>query len=312
MSDGAPPKQLVEIDASLDGARLDAAIQRAFGRHSRKTARQAIIAGTVRLNGKIVKILARTVKTGDRLVIDAAAEHPAKVEYLEAKVLFSDRDLLIVDKPAGLLSERVPWESGAAIQDVLRDEFGATHLVHRLDAGTSGVMMLARTEQAATALSDAFRNGQVEKSYLLLCAGVPGAGEFTGALGRDNQHARRFCVRPDGKHARTRYLTVKSEAGFALANARPETGRTHQIRVHFAHGGHPLLGDRLYAGKTKVEHGGKIALVSRPMLHAFALAFAHPRTQKPLRYVVRPPEDFQTLTETLALTTDFDALDPLW
>ncbi|MCC6807841.1 MAG: RluA family pseudouridine synthase [Deltaproteobacteria bacterium] len=304
----------MEISQGLDGVRLDAAIQRAFGRHSRKQARQAIVAGAVRLNGKIVKILARTVKQGDKLAIDegsAPPKSPPSDRFLLPTVLFEDRHLLVVDKPARLLSERVPGENGVAIQDVVRERYGATWLVHRLDAGTSGVMMLARDEQSALVLSEAFRRGQVEKAYLLLCAGDPGAGEYEGALGRDPSHGRRFCVRPDGKRARTRYRTLAIKDGVALASARPETGRTHQIRVHFASAGHPLLGDRLYGGIAKTA-GARPRLIGRPMLHAFALAFAHPKSGAGLRFVAAPPADFRELSQALQLTTDFDATDPLW
>jgi 23S rRNA pseudouridine1911/1915/1917 synthase len=284
-------------------------VQRGFGRHSRKAARQAILSGAVRLNGRVVKIIARTVKLGDKLAVSAeATRQPTEQRSPEVRVVFSDRHLLVVDKPAKLLSERVPGEKGMSIQDALAPRFGQTFLVHRLDAGTSGVMMLARDAESADALNDAFRQAQVEKAYLLLCEGEPQAGEFSGPLGRDTAHARRFTVRPDGKHARTRYKTLAAHQGLALCSARPETGRTHQIRVHFQHGGHPLLGDRLYGGRTKVGD----RLVHRPMLHAFALSFAHPKTRLPLRFVVAPPADFRDLSEALGLTTDFDATDPLW
>lgn len=300
---------VVEISQGLAGARLDAAVQKAFGR-SRKAARQAIVAGAVRLNGRVVKILARTVKQGDKLGLDKEnTVQTVEDRVPDVPILFEDRHLVVIDKPARLLSERVPGENGVSIQDALA---GKSWLVHRLDAGTSGVMMLARSEQAALALSDAFREGRVEKSYLLLCSGAPGEGEYTGALGRDPSHNRRFAVRPDGKHARTRYKTLAVKGDHALVNARPETGRTHQIRVHLQSGGHPLLGDRLYGGKTKVDVTGRTVLASRPMLHAYALAFLHPVTKAPLRFVVRPPQDFLELMEALGLSTDFDAVDPLW
>ncbi len=280
-------------------------------------ARQAILAGAVKLNGRVVKIFARSVKAGDRLVLSEEGQRVPRNEGREREaiaIVHEDRDLLVVDKPARLLSERVKGESGASISDVLLAQgYGRTWLVHRLDAGTSGVMMLARNERAAVRLSEAFREGRVEKSYLLLCAGDPGSGSYDAPLGRDPSHPRRFARRKDGKRALTRYRTLDAAGGYALANARPETGRTHQIRVHFAEAGHPLLGDRLYQGATKVrDASGRTVLIDRPLLHAWALGFEHPESGRPLRWVVPPPSELCEVATALRLATNFDAHNPLW
>jgi 23S rRNA pseudouridine1911/1915/1917 synthase len=311
-----PSPQTARVPDDEHEAKLDAVVARLFPSLSRRLARQAILSGAVKLNGRVVKIFSRSVKTGDTLTLSSEAEKPKEERGSreQVTVLFEDRDLLVVDKPARLLSERVEGESGAAIGDVLqREGHGKTWLVHRLDAGTSGVMMLARNEASALTLSNAFREGQIEKSYLLLCVGNPGDGVYDAALGRDPAHPRRFAQRKDGKRSLTRYRTLAVRGEFALANARPETGRTHQIRVHFMAAGHVLLGDKLYQGPTKAKNAaGELALIDRPLLHAWALSFAHPRTGKALRFTVLPPSDFTKTAKVLGLDGNFDAHDPLW
>lgn len=316
------PSLTATVDERTAGARLDAAIQRAFPGYSRKQARQIIVAGGLRVNGREARILSRTVKLGDVLTVaphSAVAAPVAGARNSQTKasppprlqLLMEDPAFIVVNKPHGLLSERVPGENGQSVPDVLgRMGKGETFLVHRLDAGTSGAMLLARTEAMAAALSDQFREGNVEKSYLLIARGVAveAEGRFDGPLGRDADHPRRFAVRPGGKASLTRYRSLRSNAGFSLFNARPDTGRTHQIRVHFTHAGLPLLGDKLYGAPRAVG----ALLVDRPLLHAWAMAFDHPRTGRRVRVVVPPAEDFTAALRHLDLLPDFDALDPLW
>ncbi len=266
--------------------RLDACVAGLF-QLSRKRARQAIVAGAVRLNGRTVRILAREVKAGDKLALEAVpAELPARVSD-SIELIYEDRDLVVINKPAGLLSERMPGEKGRAVLDALQDRGIRGELVHRLDAGTSGVMLVARTADAAAVLSDMFRQKGIQKLYALFCAGSPGDGSYELALGRDPAHPRRFAVRPGGKASRTEYRTLAAgEVSFAVA--APVTGRTHQIRVHFSSAGHALVGDALYQGP---RHIGSL-LVKRPLLHAWRLELEHPRTARAIRFVSPLPEDF--------------------
>lgn len=304
--------RLVTVPESENGSKLDAVVGRLFVGMSRKTARQAILTGRVALNGKVVKIFARAVRAGDRLTVSAAGEgSPHRLPPPELTVLHQDRDVLVIAKPAHLLSERALGERGEHVLGVLAARgLGQGQLVHRLDAGTSGVMLVARTPAAAERLSDAFRQGEIEKAYLLLCVGAPGEGEFDGPLGRDPKHHRRQAVTANGKHARTRYRTLATGEGprVSLVAARPVTGRTHQIRVHFSFAGHALLGDGMYGGPTRLG----TTLFDRPLLHAHALSFPQPRTHVRLRFVLPPPPDFSAAARALGVLRSFDAWDPLW
>lgn len=283
-----------------EAARLDSAVAKAFGL-SRQKARQAILRGEVRLNGRSVRVFAREAKVGDKLSLaPAAAEHAAEATTL--KLLFEDKDLVVIEKPAALLSERLPTEKGRAVLDVLAEQRIKGYLVHRLDAGTSGAMLVARTPEMAEHLSQAFRDKTVRKLYALLCSGgTPGVGAYDQPLGRDPLHPRRFAIRHEGKASRTEYMTLAAKNDFAFAVAAPITGRTHQIRVHFASAGHPLLGDALYAGLRR--HGS--LLVHRPLLHAWRLQFTHPRTRKAVEIVSPIPADFAAAATALELGPQF-------
>jgi 23S rRNA pseudouridine1911/1915/1917 synthase len=174
---------------------------------------------------------------------------------------------------------------------------GPVTIVHRLDRETSGVTVLARTKAAAAALSEAFRVGGPEKTYLALCARPPSPpeGRVDAPLGKDLRRAGLRRVDPAGDVAATAYRTLEASGLAALVEARPETGRTHQIRVHLAHLGAPLLGDAKYGGPRRI---GEVA-VPRVMLHAQRLELAHPVSGAPLVLEAALPPDFLALKAAL-------------
>jgi len=172
------------------------------------------------------------------------------------------------------------------------------HLVHRLDRETSGVTVLARTAAAARRLAEDFREGRPAKTYLALCARAPAPpeGRIDAPLGKDPRHPGRRAVRPDGEPAATRYRTLAvGPGGVALVEARPETGRTHQIRVHLAHLGAPILGDARHGGPRMI---GEVA-IPRVMLHALRLEVDHPATGTRLVLEAPVPEDLAALRAAL-------------
>jgi 23S rRNA pseudouridine1911/1915/1917 synthase len=284
------------------GERLDRFIA-ARGGISRGLARRALEAGGVFLDGRRFKVASRALRPGQEVVVNleeggrpGAPGAPAALP--RERLLYADEHIVAVDKPAGvpaqptLTSDRgtLPELAGALVRADLA-------IVHRLDRETSGVTVLARTRVAAAALAEAFRTGGPEKTYLALCARPPAPpdGRVDAPLGKDPARAGLRRVDPRGDPAATRYATLRASPVAALVEARPETGRTHQIRVHLAHLGAPLLGDPRYGGPRRA--GG--LEVPRVMLHARRLELAHPATGAPIAFEAPVPEDFATLERAL-------------
>jgi 23S rRNA pseudouridine1911/1915/1917 synthase len=287
------------------GERLDRFIA-ARGGISRGEARRALEQGGVFLDGHRCKIAGRSVYPGQQIVVNLAeggrsAARPAPLD--RARLLYADEHLAAVDKPAGVPAQPTLTSDVGTLPDLVAALLGSpVTLVHRLDRETSGVTVLARTREAAAALAEAFRTGGPEKTYLALCARapIPTEGRVDAPLGKDPARAGLRRVDPRGDAAATAYRTLRaaapsSGAGAALVEARPETGRTHQIRVHLAHLGAPLLGDARYGGPRRV---GEVA-VPRVMLHARRLVLAHPVTGERLVLEAEAPADFAAVERAL-------------
>ncbi|HZZ86248.1 MAG TPA: RluA family pseudouridine synthase [Anaeromyxobacteraceae bacterium] len=287
-----------------DGERLDRFIA-ARGGISRGLARRALEAGGVFLEGKRCKVASRQVWAGQAVTVHLeeggrAAEPAAPLP--PARLLFADADLCAVDKPAGVPAQPTLTTDRGALPELVGALLGApVTLVHRLDRETSGVTAFARTAEAARALAEAFRAGGPEKTYLALCAKapMPPEGRVDVPLGPDPLRKGMRKVDARGDAAATRYRTLAvGPYGEALVEARPETGRTHQIRVHLAHLGAPLLGDTRYGGPRRV---GELR-APRVMLHARRLELAHPVTGATLAFEAPVPEDFATMARELGIT----------
>jgi 23S rRNA pseudouridine1911/1915/1917 synthase len=271
----------------------------ARGGISRGEARRALERGGVFVDGRRCKVAARGVHPGQRVVVnleeggrDVGAPPP---ELEPARLLYCDDHLAAVDKPPGVPAQPTLTSDRGHLADLVgRLLGGPVSIVHRLDRETSGVTVLARTPAAARALAEAFRDGRPEKTYLALCARAPEPpeGRIDAPLGPDPARPGRRAVRPDGEAAATRYRTLeRGPSGAALVEARPETGRTHQIRAHLAHLGAPLLGDVRYGGAR--AQGG--VAVPRTMLHALRLELAHPATGAPLALEAPLPADLEAV-----------------
>ena len=281
--------------------RLDLAVARTFGL-SRRAARDAVRAGRVDVDGAAVD------EPGRELTADARVElHPNRPLQRRVRtrlsVLYEDKDVIVVDKPAGLLT--VPTEDRekdtlwARVLHYLQHRYGGrpyAGIVHRLDKDTSGALVFARHRDALHALQDRFRTHAIDREYVALVAGAPkDTGTFDADLVREPGLRRSVAGRGEtGRRAVTRYRTLERFPGAALVAIRPETGRTHQIRVHFSAGGHPVLGDRVYG-----TEGGAAAQAPRQMLHARALGFPHPRTGEPVSAASPLPDDFERVLAAL-------------
>jgi 23S rRNA pseudouridine1911/1915/1917 synthase len=284
--------------------RLDLAVSRVLSL-SRRAAREAVRAGRIEVDGVAADEPGRDVPETAKLAFHPS--RPARYRVsTRLSVLVEDDDFVIVDKPAGLLS--VPTAEHerdtllARTLDYLHHRFGRRPLafvVHRLDKDTSGSIVFARNRPALRFLQDLFKSHAIEREYLALVEGtVPDSGTFSADLVADAGSARRGVARPgeQGKRAVTRFRAIEKLAGATLVSVELETGRTHQIRVHFAAAGHPVLGDRVYGVKLRES---RLAESPRQMLHARRLGFPHPRTGKPVRAEAPLPEDFVAVLEGL-------------
>jgi len=243
-------------------------------------ARTAILRGGAFVGRRRVRDPEGAIREGDRVEVDLREPPPAELP----RILHLDPLVLAVDKPAGVLAQEGRG-GGPALPDLCsrllldRGEPDAALLVHRLDRGTTGVTVLARTKAAQAALLREFREGRVAKEYLALCAGQPRADEMESdlALSADPAVPGKRRADPRGDPARTRFRVVRRLVGATLIAAFPETGRTHQVRVHLAALGLPLAGDARYGGPRSLDGpDGRRLEFSRPLLHALALRVRHP------------------------------------
>lgn len=248
--------------------RLDRALRDRFPAWGRQAVQRAIGAGKVRVNGRTVWLASWQVQRGDTVEVleppPAKAAPPAAFE--DAWLIADDGDVIAVNKPAGLLAEPTRWGQGANLRDLAAVRFGAVLLFHRLDRDTSGVVLLTRPGPLNAALSAAFQARQVTKEYVAVVA-APNRLEAAGVISlRLGQHPQRrdmmAVVERGGQHAVTRYAVEASAEGRQLVRLWPETGRTHQLRVHLAALGAPILGDRLY---------GAADSAARLLLHAWRI-----------------------------------------
>ncbi len=282
--------------------RLDLAVARAF-RLSRRAAREAVRAGRVDVDGVVAAEAGLDVSESVQIcfVPSRSARHRVRTRLA---VLAEDKDFVIVDKPPGLLS--VPTAEHerdtllSRVLDYLQKRFRrrpVAFVVHRLDKDTSGALVFARNRPALRFLQELFRHHQIEREYLAIVEGnLPDSGTFDAHLTRGPGGRRRTVTQSAeaGKRAVTRYRVLEHLDGATLVSVRLETGRTHQIRVHFAAAGHPVLGDRVYRHRDAPEPPVE---APRQMLHARSLGFRHPSSGEGVSALSPIPEDF---TSTLA------------
>lgn len=231
-----------------------------------RAAADLIAGGAVFLSGKRARRADEKVKEGARIVVHAA--EPSPESEVELRVLHEDDDIIVLDKAPGDHLNETETSSRRAIVELLRGRIPEIRVVHRLDRETSGVVLLAKNAAEAERLSAAFRERRVEKVYLALCEGSIGDRELDDPIAIDRRRPRARRVASSGQAARTVVRTISRSEGLSAIEARPITGRTHQIRVHLAHHGAPILGDRLYGGPFAVRLGGKVQEIDRVLLHA--------------------------------------------
>lgn len=284
----------------------------------------------VAVEGSVVRDQRQALNGGERIRVELPEpiSTAARGEEMPLRVLYEDNDLLVLDKPAGVVVHPAPGNETGTLVNALIAHCGDSlsgiggerrpGIVHRLDKDTSGVMVVAKNDQAHRGLAEQFaahgKDGRLKRAYLALVWGVPerDRGSVSVALARSATNRRKIAVSrgSNGRHAVTHFEVLErygTPGVVSLIECRLETGRTHQIRVHMAHIGHPLLGDPVYgtgfkASERKLPETARNALkaLNRQALHAYELGFEHPRTGQPMRFTSPPPSDLNNLIAALA------------
>ncbi len=307
--------QTLPIPASAAGLRLDQAVAQMFPDYSRSRLSEWIKAGDVLVDG--AKALPRQIVNGGEVVSLRARpgqEVPLRPEEIALDIRYEDADLIVINKPAGLVVHPGAGQPAGTLQNALLHhdaklaEIPRAGIVHRLDKDTSGVMVVARSLRAHTRLVEALQERDVHRQYLAVVVGPMIAGGSVDApIGRHPRDRLKQAVvdEPAGRHALTHYRVRERFRAHTLVECRLETGRTHQIRVHMAHAKHPLVGDAQYGGGLKLPKGATPELIEvlrsfkRQALHAEKLEFEHPVSGETVSVAVEAPADFAALVHAL-------------
>ena len=303
MPGSAPAPTVLTLAEEDAGERLDRILARRCPEFSRSALQRWIEQGRVEQAGEVVSRKTKALAGAEVSIQPAPSEvMGAEPQDIPIEVLFEDAHLIIVDKPAGLVVHPAPGHPDGTLVNALLYHAGVQGgadpqrpgIVHRLDKDTSGVMVVAKTPQAHERLVEMFQQHALERAYLAIVLGRPPPSiTYDTFHGRHPAHRKKFTSRSDrGRRAVTHLETVELLHGSALVRCRLETGRTHQIRVHLAEHGHPVLGDPVY-GKSIGDPELRRASteLGRQALHAVLLAFAHPITGEAMRFETEPPED---------------------
>ena len=303
------------VQAADVPGRLDQVLARRLAPLSRSRVKALILAGLVAIDGDAVRDPATRVRAGQRLDLEIPPPAPARPEpqAIALNIVYEDDALIVIDKPAGLVVHPAPGNPDRTLVNALLAHCGESlrgiggerrpGIVHRLDKDTSGLMVVAKTEAAHRSLTGQFASRRLRRVYQAVVWGVPrpARGTIAGNIGRSSRDRKKMAVLVTGGRAATTHYQVKRVLAGGIASlleCRLQTGRTHQIRVHMAEIGHPLIGDRVYGRgrRTIADHGGGI---SRQALHACELVLVHPETGATMRFESALPADLEELIQGL-------------
>jgi 23S rRNA pseudouridine1911/1915/1917 synthase len=319
----------VSAGAEDKGARLDRFLAGKIAELSRTRLKNLILEGEVEVSGRTVRDPEYRVNAGDAIAVAVPEAEPAKPagEKIPLAIVYEDKDVIVLDKPAGLVVHPAAGNRSGTLVNALIAHCGASlsgiggekrpGIVHRLDKDTSGLLVVAKNDQAHRSLSEQFadhgRTGDLARGYLAFAWGAPKPerGTIDAPIARDPRSRVKMAVRKGGKEAVTHYEVLEKFAGHdgkpvaSLIECELETGRTHQIRVHLAKAGHPLLGDAVYgagfqskAALLPQKAQAALKALNRQALHAFRLAFSHPRTGKLLDFESKLPKELAALEKS--------------
>jgi len=323
--------QRFEVSAVAEdkGARLDSFLAGKIAELSRTRLKNLILEGEVEVSGRTVRDPGYRVNAGDEILVAIPEAEPAKPsgEKIPLDIVYEDKDVIVIDKPAGLVVHPAAGNRSGTLVNALIAHCGASlsgiggekrpGIVHRLDKDTSGLLVVAKNDKAHRSLSAQFadhgRTNELSRGYLAFAWGAPKPqrGTIDAPIARDPRSRVKMAVRKGGKEAVTHYEVLQSFPGAdgkpvaSLIECELETGRTHQIRVHLAKAGHPLLGDSVYgagfqskAALLPQKAQAALKALNRQALHAFGLAFSHPRTGKLLSFKSKLPKDLAALEKS--------------
>jgi 23S rRNA pseudouridine1911/1915/1917 synthase len=295
------------LSGIIGEGRLDSALAQALPQLSRARIQALIAEDALQIGGKAATDASSKKHAGQMFELSVPAPRPDKAEAqnISLNILFEDDHLVIVDKPAGLVVHPAAGHADGTLVNALLHHcrgqlsgIGGVQrpgIVHRIDKDTSGILVVAKSDVAHEGLAKLFATHDIERRYFAIVSGVPAppAGTVRTQIGRSTTNRKKMAVLPDnkGKHAVTHYRLVENFAKASLVECTLETGRTHQVRVHMAHIGHPLIGDSVYSNRQNPYRIGP--------LHAASLGFIHPLSGETLRFESSLPEDMQLLLSQL-------------
>jgi 23S rRNA pseudouridine1911/1915/1917 synthase len=304
----------LEIPPELAGSRLDIALARLLPQHSRTRIKGWIEEGAVLVARRPAKPR-DLMEAGTRVRVEMTLdEAPSEVqaEKIELRLAHEDADVLVIEKPAGLVVHPGAGNPSHTLQNALLGydsklaQLPRGGLIHRLDKDTSGLLVVARNAEAQTSLSRQLLARTMSREYRAVCVGVmTGGGTIDAPIGRNRRDRLRMAVRGSGRPAVTHYRVLERFRGHSYLSVQLETGRTHQIRLHLSHLKYPIVGDPIYGGRLTQPKGAEKHLVDtlrgfkRQALHASTLGFDHPRTGKRLELNSPVPQDFEALLRAL-------------
>ena len=306
-------KQISTIPAEFAGLRLDQALARMFPEYSRSRLKEWLLAGAITVDGGPKKPR-DAVSGGETVVMQPQAQVSvrAEPEAISLEIVHEDDHLLVVNKPAGLVVHPGAGNPAGTLMNGLLhyvpalEEIPRAGIIHRLDKDTSGLLLVAKSLTAHTALVRLLADREISRHYLAVCNGaLTGGSTIREPIGRHPTDRKRMSVQQSGKPAVTHFTVKERFTAFTYVNVQLETGRTHQIRVHFAHRRHALVGDQVYGGRLALPKGASEELIQvlrhfkRQALHATRLAFQHPSSGEAIDLEAAPPKDFQQLIEVL-------------
>ena len=306
-------QQQLIIDEQTSGQRVDQALCHFLPEYSRSKIQDWIRQGFIKLNDSVPKPKLK-VYVGDMLQLDIPPTTKTydRPEHIEFGIIYQDDDVFVVNKPAGLVVHPAAGHaSGTLLNGLLQldpklEQLPRAGIVHRLDKDTTGIMVVARTLTAHSALVDALQRREVKREYVAIAQGVITAGRtIDQPIARHPVDRKRMAVREDGKQAVTHFSVREKYRAHSLIDVQLETGRTHQIRVHLAWLRHPLLGDQVYGGRLAIPRGISpeleqlIRAFHRQALHARRLSFIHPSSGESVSFEAAIPSDMVQLVEAL-------------